>query len=123
MTLFRRHLRLCVTAWLVFQAVSLSAFVPRDCCAGHRVPPPDEREAEASCHQPPEPAASDTEQCALRGTCNGPLGMLATLLSPQAVLTATAAFSGHAATGATEPPSFESPRPLFVPPDSPPPRR
>src|SRR5262245_35583755 len=58
MTLFRRHLRLWVAAWLAFQVVSLSAFVPRDCCAAHR-PPAQEQAADAACHHPqqaPEPA-------------------------------------------------------------------
>ena len=36
MTLLRRHVRLWATAWLVLQAASLAAFVPRDCCAAHR---------------------------------------------------------------------------------------
>ena len=121
MPLFRRYLRLWATAWIVFQAISLSAFVPRDCCAGHRMPPP-EQEAAASCHQPHQAAAPDNERCTLRGTCNGPLGMLATLLSPHAVLTGTVAFSGHAVAGAAGLASFESSRPLSVPPDSPPPR-
>jgi hypothetical protein len=32
----RRRLRLAVTAWLLFQVVSLSALVPLDCCDAHR---------------------------------------------------------------------------------------
>jgi hypothetical protein len=32
----RRRLRLAVTAWLMFQVVSLSALVPLDCCDSHR---------------------------------------------------------------------------------------
>ena len=36
MNILRRHVRLWATAWLVLQAASLSAFVPRDCCAAHR---------------------------------------------------------------------------------------
>jgi hypothetical protein len=32
---FRRRLRLAVAAWLLFQVVSLSALVPRDCCDAH----------------------------------------------------------------------------------------
>jgi hypothetical protein len=31
----RRRLRLAIAAWLLFQVVSLSALVPRDCCDAH----------------------------------------------------------------------------------------
>lgn len=47
MTSFRRRMRYWVTAWLVFQVASLSALVPRDCCADHR--PTDT--AKQSCHE------------------------------------------------------------------------
>jgi hypothetical protein len=46
MTILRRHVRLWATAWLVLQAASLSAFVPRDCCAAHRP-----EVAKPSCHE------------------------------------------------------------------------
>ena len=120
MTLLRRHLKLWVTAWILFQAVSLSAFVPRDCCAAHRVPA-DAQQAEASCHHAMPPAAPAAD-CALRGSCDGPLGMLAGLLSAHAVLSGS--IPAAAALIATSSPrsSFESLRSLAVPPDSPPPR-
>ena len=35
MKALRRRLRLAVTAWLLFQVISLSALVPRDCCDAH----------------------------------------------------------------------------------------
>ena len=44
MTVLRRRLRFWVTTWLVFQVVSLSALVPRDCCAAHRVATAKEKE-------------------------------------------------------------------------------
>jgi hypothetical protein len=45
---FRRRLRLAVAAWLMFQVVSLSALVPRDCCDAHQVATVD---AGARCHE------------------------------------------------------------------------
>ena len=84
MTLLRRHLRLWVTAWIAFQAASLSAFVPRECCIAHRMPV-QEQGADESCHHP-QPAREESPECAMRSTCNGPLAVLAALLSPHAVL-------------------------------------
>ena len=63
MTTLRRHLRICVATWLVFQVASPSALVPRDCCAAHR-PAPSEKEH--NCHEQtvaphcPTRAADDT---------------------------------------------------------------
>jgi hypothetical protein len=37
MSVIRRRLRIAVAAWLLFQVVSLSALVPRDCCDAHRI--------------------------------------------------------------------------------------
>ena len=48
MTIIRRRLRLWVAAWLVFQVASLSALVPRDCCAAHR---PAASGKTPSCHE------------------------------------------------------------------------
>ena len=48
MKVLRRRLRIAVAAWMLFQLVSLSALVPTECCAAHRVSkaaPPDR------CHQ------------------------------------------------------------------------
>lgn len=47
----RRRLRLAVTAWLLFQVVSLSALVPLDCCDAH-VPANVGRQER--CHESPE---------------------------------------------------------------------
>ena len=121
MTLFRRHLRLWVAAWLTFQVVSLSAFVPRDCCAAHR-PPAQVQAAEASCHHPqqaPEPAP----ECSLRGGCNGPLSILGALLSPHAVLVEPTGIESAAPIAATPLRSLETPIARTTPPEAPPPRR
>lgn len=69
--IFRRGLRLWVIAWLLFQAASLSAFVPRDCCLAHRPAAPTE---EQKCHEPV------SDQCVMRASCDGPLGVLLTLM-------------------------------------------
>jgi len=110
MTLFRRRLRIVTIAWLLFQATSLSALVPRACCLAH-----DAALAAAStCHEkPPVPhcpearhdempcamhaghghdhSAQQTQtpvhECAIRGTCGGPTAAMLTLLSTQGVLT------------------------------------
>jgi len=106
MTTIRRRLRLWVTAWFVFQVVSLSALGPRDCCAAHR--PPASAKA-PSCHEStaatycPTRAASGTPcpmhggnhsdadhksapKCSMRGTCDGPMAALSALLSNHGVL-------------------------------------
>ena len=54
---FRRRLRLAVAAWLLFQVVSLSALVPRDCCDAHHA-----AAAEAErCHE-----RADSPYCPMR---------------------------------------------------------
>ena len=119
MTLFRRHLRLWVAAWIAFQVLSLSAFVPRDCCAAHRLPA-QEQAADASCHHP-QPAPSMPE-CTLRGECNGPLSILAALLSPHAVLVEPTRIESVALVTAPNGRRLDTPISRTTPPDSPPPR-
>lgn len=80
MALLRRRLRLFVGIWLFFQVTSLSAFVPRDCCAAHR----PATEAAGHCHQPAPPP-----DCSLRGTCNVPEAVLVSLLSSPGILPST----------------------------------
>ena len=92
---------------MVFQVASLSALVPRDCCAAHR---PAANDKEQSCHKStaathcPMRAADGTpcpmhrggrndagekptDKCSIRGTCNGPMAALFALLSNHGVLT------------------------------------
>ena len=122
MTVLRRHLRLCAAAWIVFQAVSLSAFVPRDCCAAHRMAAAEDHQQDAGCHHARHAGVPETT-CSLAGTCNGPLAMLAGVLSPHAVLTTAILVAGGLMADSSPLPVFESPRSLAVPPDAPPPRR
>jgi hypothetical protein len=58
MKVFRRRLRLAVAAWLVFQVVSLSALVPRDCCDAHHVASTERAEP---CHE-----RADSSYCPMR---------------------------------------------------------
>ena len=70
MTIIRRRLRLWVTAWLVFQVASLSALVPRDCCAAHR-PPASGKDAELPRkhrgHALPDARAASGTPCPMHG--------------------------------------------------------
>jgi hypothetical protein len=106
---------------MLFQAASLSAFVPRECCLTHRAPASAQTPGD-DCHhrQPPREAVPD---CALRSTCNGPLGLLATLLSPHAVLAASTGVAAITVAGTPPRHVLERPHSLVLPPDSPPPRR
>jgi hypothetical protein len=112
MTALRRHMRLWATFWLVFQVATLSAFVPRDCCTAHQ----EKAVSASPCHEDTpaahcpmrnangaacpmhsrsqtgshtdhrhheEPATSD---CSMRGTCNGPLAAMLSLLSNSGIL-------------------------------------
>ena len=124
MKLFRRHLRLCVAVWIAFQTAALSAFVPRDCCFAHRVPAQEET-LDPACHHPEPARAPQPEpepECTLRGACNGPLAILAALLSPHAVLVEPARIQSVALVTAPHLLSPENPVSLSRPPDSPPPR-
>jgi hypothetical protein len=92
MKTIRRHLRAWATTWLVVQALSLSAFVPRDCCAAHsqhKMPAPQTSADDPAC---PMHAANESDpECTLRGTCNGP--MLALPLAPPGVGLASGSFT------------------------------
>ena len=115
MVRLRHRLRVFVAAWLVFQAASFSALVPRDCCSAHRP-------AAQKCHEPapvrhcpvqaankprcamhgvtspatahhapaepsqPERAPANDSACRLTGVCSGPMSALFTLLSNHGVL-------------------------------------
>jgi hypothetical protein len=120
MNLFRRHLRLWVAAWIAFQVVSLSAFVPRDCCAAHR-PPAEAQAADPVCHHP-QPAPEPAPECALGGGCNGPLSILAALLSPHAVLVEPTGVESLTLATVSHWRPLETPIARTSPPDSPPPR-
>ena len=91
----RKHLRFWVVAWLVFQAVALSALVPRDCCAAHRPVPTEvacHETVGATAHSSSEATVPDSgEECTMRGSCNGPMSALAALLGNQGILTDSSA--------------------------------
>jgi hypothetical protein len=116
MTLFRCRLRLLVAAWLMFQAATLSAFVPRACCLVHQgaltkqdpdchtppasaessVPvespaPHHGHEHHVAQHAPAPQPAPPADDCALRGTCSGPAAALLAALSTQGILPQPAA--------------------------------
>jgi len=109
----RVGLRRWVIAWLVFQAVSLSAMVPRDCCLAHR---PAAGTEVQKCHE------AIPEQCVMRASCDGPMAGLLTLLSNLGVPVASPGiFLDVQASTVTSSPS-DKPVRSFLPPDSPPPR-
>ncbi|MGH9370737.1 MAG: hypothetical protein ACRD15_04325 [Vicinamibacterales bacterium] len=76
----RRHIRAWTLTWLAFHAASLSAFVPRDCCAAHKAHAShdavttDAGADEAQC--PMHQSADPEPDCSLRGACNGPRSAL-----------------------------------------------
>ena len=136
MTAFRRNLRALATAWLVFQVVSLAAFVPRDCCTFHQRHQAHQQSDSGqapTCHESADagiaahheagvlgqPTAPD---CEMRGTCNGPLGMLATLLSNHAVIGVAVTLPSNVPVGTVANPVREHLASRLIPPDSPPPR-
>jgi hypothetical protein len=103
MRTIRGRLRLWVSAWLVCQVASLSALVPRECCAAHRTVA-----SKPGCHEMaevphcPMPAADGTQcpmhraghaheqpadGCAMRGMCDGPLAAFSASLWNHGVLT------------------------------------
>jgi hypothetical protein len=106
MATIRRRLRLWVATWLVFQVASLWVLVSGNCCAAQRSP----ADAAHSCHDsaaathcaipavegtpcpmhPDSPAAAgqrSSDRCSMRGTCDGPMAALVSLLSNHGVLT------------------------------------
>ena len=145
MSLFRRHLRPFAAAWLVFQATSLSALVPRACCLAHdahlasvAAANNDEQTADAHCAKPAEsatapsshaaahhttrPTESPRNECAIRGTCGGPAAALFSVISTEGVLaTPIAAATDFPPAGAALVPHDQLIR-QFEPPDAPPPR-
>jgi hypothetical protein len=134
MKLIRRYMRVYAAAWLVFQAVSFSTLVPRDCCAAHR---PVEPKAETACHDAaPSPPVmhgghaghhavtpeNDTDTCKLRGACDGPMAGFIAQLSLQGVLSDPFQFAPSMIAGGLDVPAREHLISRLVPPDSPPPR-
>lgn len=98
MTAIRRLVRAVAMTWLLCQAVSLSAFVPEQCCASHAAEAAaKEKAASEACHDAPAPAPAPREGdvcpmhhgaqqrshdcCVITNACAGPGIHLASLLS------------------------------------------
>jgi hypothetical protein len=127
MTLFRRRLRVVAIAWLLFQATSLSALVPRACCLAHEAalataPTCHEMQTgqghDHSAHQTQTPV----HECAIRGMCGGPAAAMLTLLSTQGVLAASAGVRIDVPPAGAPIVSRDQLILQFEPPDAPPPR-
>jgi hypothetical protein len=147
MTALRHRLRFWVTTWLVFQVVSLSALVPRDCCAAHRMV----TEKEKSCHDDAaavhEQAAGDhcpmpgaagescpmhgdghaapqapATRCSMQGTCDGPMAAFFVIISNQGVLTEPLVIANDLKASLAPAVPREDLVSRHVPPDAPPPR-
>ena len=133
MKIIRRHMRFYAAAWLVFQAVSFSTLVPRDCCAAHR---PVQAKAEKPCHEAAPPPVmlgghaghhavtpeGDADTCKMRGACDGPMAGFIAQLSLQGVLGDPFQFAPSMIADGIDMLPREHLISRLVPPDSPPPR-
>ncbi len=138
----RGGLRFWVTIWLVVQVASLTALVPRDCCAAHSSAA---KAAKPGCHEKAtvtqcpmratdgmpcpmhrgghgEASETTSEGCAMRGTCSGPMAALVAQLSNYGVLPAALHVLPDLHRGSVTIDSDEHLLSRFTPPDSPPPR-
>jgi hypothetical protein len=145
MSLFRRRLRAFAIAWIIFQATSLSALVPRACCLAHQMTSmPDCHETAARdasitnagetpsapmhhhhgqmAQESPRSSQPPAHQCALRGTCGGPAAALFALLSTDGVLTAAVTSTVDFVATDSIAASRDQLIPQFESPDAPPPR-
>jgi hypothetical protein len=126
MTTIRRRLRFWVAAWLVFQAASLAALVPRTCCVPYQAAATDRAANGTPCpmhqsgHHDAEQKPSD--RCSMRATCDGPVAAMFALLSNYGVLSDSFLIvpDGHA--GSVSLQTRENLTTRLAPPDSPPPR-
>jgi hypothetical protein len=146
MRLFRRRLRLFAAAWLVFQATSLSALVPRACCLAHdahlaaltATATTDEQVPVSHCakpagsatansphaahHHTAPPAESKRHECAIRGTCGGPAAALFSVISTEGVLVSSVTAPADFPPAGAALVSHDQLIRQFETPDSPPPR-
>lgn len=84
MALLRRRIRSLAAACLVLQVGWIASFVPLDCCAGHSQPMKAE-------HCEHETAPQPADDCAMTGTCAGPMSALLSSLSNHGILPAPSA--------------------------------
>jgi hypothetical protein len=126
MTTIRRRLRLSVAAWLVFQVVSLSAFVPHACCIAHQPGTEQKVADDSTCplHTAGHEAAEEppNDACSMRAMCDGPMAAILALLSNQGVLTDALSISPNLKPGSTAPRSPENLITRLASPNPPPPR-
>ena len=117
MAVVRSQLRVFATTWLIVQALSLAALMPRDCCAAHR--PAANRPAAPACHESSHRPAVD---CRLTGGCSGPMSALVRLLSYSGILPDRGAALPHAAVRPVDAAGQDDVIGRYDPPDAPPPR-
>jgi hypothetical protein len=145
MTPYRRRLRFFAAAWLLFQAVSLSALVPHACCLAHEAAvvtsatqgadtpashcaesadseTPSSAHAGHGHHHSARPSESPRDECAIRGTCGGPAAALFTVISTEGVLTRFVTAPAEFPPAGTPIVSHDRLTGQFEPPDAPPPR-
>jgi hypothetical protein len=130
----RQHLRPLAIAWLLSQAVSVSALAGFDCCAAHRTPKTEAKAApsaeKVACPMhgaaPSDAApASDRQKpakCVMRGTCNGPIAALLVVLSNDGIPSESIATTPGLVALAAPPRSPETFVVHSESPDPPPPR-
>jgi hypothetical protein len=101
---------------MVFQAASLSALVPRECCRAHRLEAPasqpgchEQADAKPTCSMPSAGEtecpmhhaaantveSSKTDRCSMRGTCEGPAATFMGLLTNHGLLRDAFILSRH----------------------------
>jgi hypothetical protein len=136
----RRHLRVYVAAWLMFQAVALSTVVPRNCCAAHL---PASAKTAPDCHEAapaaqdahahhrgaaghhavaPDTTTPDHDTCSIRGACGGPMAAFLAQLSLHGVLGDRPQLAPDVVSTHLESVAREHLIGRLIAPDSPPPR-
>jgi hypothetical protein len=131
----RQNLRQIAIAWLIIQAVSLSALAGFDCCAMHRAAKPEAKVAQAAeaapCPMHAASARSDARpasdqqnpgKCVMRGPCKGPMAALLVFLSNNGIPPESIATTPALVVTATPRLSSETFVVHFESPDPPPPR-
>ena len=119
MRTLRHRLRRWAAVWLVVQAASLAAFVPRDCCKAHQ----PKRADVPACHkQAAATHADQRETCNLRARCEGPMAVLAAFLPTLAIVPDDVAVRPEPRSHSLAPSGSERLVRRLVPPDTPPPR-
>jgi hypothetical protein len=148
MGILRRRLRSLAAAWVLFQAMALSALVPPSCCLGHRNapastdtvschgaatahcaapaasnPPCRMHQAQGGAHEHSGAPAAKTppRECAMRAACGGQAAALFAALTQIAVVHDSISVPAAPSTAAP-PVACPALIPQFQSPDAPPPR-